>query len=101
MFTAIRYIDIVAGLSVDSNGMIVAVDSVSPTVFRIDERGELNKWFDCSDYMKEPSDIAVSGKEYYICDFKGHCVCVFSDEGRRRKLEQELIIAGGVSGDHP
>lgn len=48
----------------------MAVDSVSPTVFTISEGGELIKWFDCSDYMREPSDIAVADKEYFVCDFK-------------------------------
>jgi len=43
---------------------------VSPTVFCISETGDLIRWFDCSDYMREPSDIAVSGKEYFVCDFK-------------------------------
>jgi hypothetical protein len=57
-----RYIDIVAGLAVTSQGHIVAVDSVSPTVFVISEGGDLLRWFDCSDYMREPSDIAISGK---------------------------------------
>lgn len=79
---AIRYIDIVAGLAITNEGNIVAVDSVAPTVFVISETGELLHWFDCSEYMREPSDIAVSGKEYYICDFKGHCVIVFSEEGK-------------------
>ena len=60
-------------------GHIVAVDSVSPTVFVISEAGELMKWFDCSDYMREPSDIAISGKEYYVCDFK---VCNLSNFSR-------------------
>ena len=49
------------------------MDSVSPTVFVIDPEsssGELTRWFDCSDYMREPSDIAIRGKEYYVCDFK-------------------------------
>ena len=78
---SIRYIDIVAGLAVTQNGDIVAVDSVSPTVFRLNENGELKKWFDCSEYMREPSDIAIYGNEYYVCDFKGHCVAVFDDEG--------------------
>ncbi|OWF35593.1 brain tumor protein-like [Mizuhopecten yessoensis] len=78
---AIRYIDIVAGLAITSQGHIVAVDSVSPTVFCIAETGDLVKWFDCSDYMREPSDIAISGKEYFVCDFKGHCVVVFNDDG--------------------
>ncbi|KAJ8867329.1 hypothetical protein PR048_031130 [Dryococelus australis] len=78
---AIRYIDIVAGLAVTAQGHIVAVDSVSPTVFVISEVGDLLRWFDCSDYMREPSDIAISGKEFYVCDFKGHCVVVFSEDG--------------------
>ena len=103
---AIRYIDIVAGLAITTQGKmhswldsafvscvydlfcskhyiffskilfpysvghIVAVDSVSPTVFCIAETGDLVKWFDCSDYMREPSDIAVNAKEYFVCDFK-------------------------------
>ncbi|KAK5644293.1 hypothetical protein RI129_008138 [Pyrocoelia pectoralis] len=78
---AIRYIDIVAGLAVTAAGEIVAVDSVSPTVFVISEAGDLVRWFDCSDYMREPSDIAIHGKEFYVCDFKGHNVVVFSEEG--------------------
>lgn len=59
---AIRYIDIVAGLAVTNQGHIVAVDSVSPTVFIISEDGDLVHWFDCSDHMREPSDIAICGK---------------------------------------
>lgn len=78
---AIRYIDIVAGLAVTSKGQIVAVDSVSPTVFIISEDGELVHWFDCSDYMREPSDIAIRDNDFYVCDFKGHCVAVFKDDG--------------------
>lgn len=62
---AIRYIDIVAGLAVTNQGHIVAVDSVSPTVFIISEDGDLVHWFDCSDHMREPSDIAISG-EFYV-----------------------------------
>lgn len=101
---AIRYIDIVAGLAVTNQGHIVAVDSVSPTVFIISEDGDLVHWFDCSDHMREPSDIAISGKlslenlfltflmsfflscytgnDFYVCDFKGHCVAVFSETGQ-------------------
>lgn len=78
---AIRYIDIVAGLAVTAKGQIVAVDSVSPTVFIISEDGELVHWFDCSDYMREPSDIAIRDNDFYVCDFKGHCVAVFKDDG--------------------
>lgn len=51
-----------AGLAVTSQGHIVAVDSVTPTVFVISEGGNLLRWFDCSNYMREPSDIAISGK---------------------------------------
>lgn len=94
------YIDIVAGLAVTNKGLIVAVDSVSPTVFIISEDGNLIHWFDCSDFMREPSDIAINGEldhssqkrtlldhnlvagsDFYVCDFKGHCVAVFSEEG--------------------
>lgn len=32
--------------------------------------------------MREPSDIAVSGREFYVCDFKGHNVVVFTEEGQ-------------------
>ncbi|XP_023174459.1 E3 ubiquitin-protein ligase TRIM33 isoform X2 [Drosophila hydei] len=78
---AIRYIDIVAGLAVTAKGHIVAVDSVSPTVFVISEEGELVRWFDCSDYMREPSDIAIRDNDFYVCDFKGHCVAVFQEDG--------------------
>uniref|UniRef100_A0A6G1S6N1 Brain tumor protein n=1 Tax=Aceria tosichella TaxID=561515 RepID=A0A6G1S6N1_9ACAR len=82
----IHYIDIVAGLAITQNGLIIVVDSVSPTVYIINaETGTLNGWFDCSGHMKEPSDIAVKsdvpGNEYFICDFKGHCVVVFSEQG--------------------
>ena len=45
-----------------NEGHIVAVDSVSPTVFVISEDGELVHWFDCSDHMREPSDIAINGE---------------------------------------
>lgn len=79
---AIRYIDIVAGLAVTQQGHIVAVDSVSPTVFIISEDGDLVHWFDCSDHMREPSDIAINGNDFYVCDFKGHCVAVFSETGQ-------------------
>lgn len=45
---AIRYIDIVAGLAITRDGNIVAVDSVTPTIFVIMEHGELLRWFDCA-----------------------------------------------------
>jgi hypothetical protein len=96
---AIRYIDIVAGLAITPAGHIVAVDSVSPTVFVIAETGDLLRWFDCSEHMREPSDVAVANGEYYICDFKGHCVVVFSEEGnfmRRIGFENLTNFPNGI-----
>ncbi len=48
----------------------MAIDSVTPSVFVMSEEGDLIRWFDCSNHMKEPSDVAIHGREYYICDFK-------------------------------
>jgi len=96
---AIRYIDIVAGLAVSSQGHIVAVDSVSPTVFVISDNGDLLSWFDCSDHMREPSDLAINGKEYFVCDFKGHCVVVFNETGtflRRIGCENLTNFPNGI-----
>ncbi|THD20505.1 B-box type zinc finger protein ncl-1 [Fasciola hepatica] len=77
----IRYIDIVAGLAINQNGHIVAIDSVSPSVFVVSEEGDLIRWFDCSNHMREPSDVAIHERDYYICDFKAHCVIVFHEDG--------------------
>ncbi|CAG5120940.1 unnamed protein product [Candidula unifasciata] len=96
---AIRYIDIVAGLAITPEGNIVAVDSVSPTVFVISEAGDLIKWFDCSDFMREPSDIAVNNNEYFVCDFKffpngidisGHGDVLIGDSHGNRSLISEF-----------
>merc|ERR1712018_254644 len=77
----IRFIDIVAGLAISREGYIVAVDSVTPTIFILHENGELIKYIECSEYMTEPSDIAIFGHEYYICDFKGHSIVVMHENG--------------------
>ena len=37
---------------------------------------------ECAEYMSEPSDIAIFGKEYYICDFKGHGIVVIHEDGK-------------------
>lgn len=95
----IQYIDIVAGLAITQNGLIIVVDSVSPTVYIINgDNGILDRWFDCSSHMKEPSDIAVKsdcpGNEYFICDFKGHCVVVFSERGEYlRQIGQDGLTS--------
>ena len=62
-------------------GYIVAVDSVTPTIFILHENGALVKYIECSEYMTEPSDIAIFGSEYYICDFKGHSIVVMHENG--------------------
>uniref|UniRef100_A0A0R3NX40 Uncharacterized protein, isoform A n=1 Tax=Drosophila pseudoobscura pseudoobscura TaxID=46245 RepID=A0A0R3NX40_DROPS len=49
---SIRFMDIVTGLAVTAKGHIVAVDSVSPTVFVISEEGMLVHWFDCSVFVR-------------------------------------------------
>ena len=48
-----------AGLAIDSQGHIVAVDSVTPTIFVLKECGQLIRFHECSDFMKEPSDIGI------------------------------------------
>lgn len=59
---AIHFIEIVAGLAITNQDHIVLVDSVTPKVFTIDvDNPDSIKCFDCSKYMKEPSDIAVKG----------------------------------------
>ena len=50
----IRYIDIVAGLAINRFGMVVAVDSVTPTVFVINPNtGNRERFFDCSSKKKK------------------------------------------------
>lgn len=56
-----RYVDIVAGMTVTDDGEIVIVDSVQPSLYKLDEHGSLSTWFDCKGVMTEPSDIAVRG----------------------------------------
>lgn len=77
----IRYVDIVAGLAITNEGHIVVVDSVSPAVFVISEDSDIIRWFNCSGFVCEPSDIAISGNDFYLSDFKGHCVAVFGPNG--------------------
>ncbi|EDW32769.1 GL21455 [Drosophila persimilis] len=78
---SIRFMDIVTGLDVSTKGHIVAVDSVSPTVFVISEEGMLLHWFDCSVFVREPSDIAIRDNVFYLCDMKSHDMAVYTDSG--------------------
>ena len=66
------------------------MDSVTPTIFVILEHGELLRWFDCADYMREPSDIAVAGTDFYVCDFK---VCALTPT-----LGHNLALLGSQCG---
>ncbi|CAI6349349.1 unnamed protein product [Macrosiphum euphorbiae] len=79
----VQFIEIVAGVAVTANGHLALVDSVHPTVFvlNVNEDNGIMKWFDCASYMEEPSDIIVRDDDYYVCDFKGHSIVVFNDEG--------------------
>lgn len=61
MYLIRRYVDIVAGMTVTDDGEIVIVDSVQPSLYKLDEHGSLSTWFDCKGVMTEPSDIAVRG----------------------------------------
>lgn len=63
-----RYVDIVAGMTVTDDGEIVIVDSVQPSLYKLDEHGSLSTWFDCKGVMTEPSDIAVRGNiNLHLC----------------------------------
>lgn len=73
--------DIVSGLTTTSDRKIIVVDSVRSGVLILNEMGAVLNWFTCSPYMVEPSDIAVHNKHFYICDFKGHCICLFNAHG--------------------
>jgi len=89
---SIRFIDIVAGLAINHEGHIVAVDSVTPTIFVLSEMGELLRFHECSDFMKEPSDIGIFDRNYYVCDFKDHSVVVVSEEGKLlRKIGSDQV----------
>lgn len=89
---SIRFIDIVAGLAINHEGHIVAVDSVTPTIFVLSEGGDLVRFHECSDFMKEPSDIGIFERNYYVCDFKDHNVVVVSEEGKLlRKIGNDHV----------
>ncbi|MES1904678.1 MAG: hypothetical protein MHPSP_000820, partial [Paramarteilia canceri] len=81
----IQFIDIVASVAVntasDGSQQIIVVDSVNPTVYVISDSGDILRYIECSEYMKEPSDLAVYNGMFFICDFKGHQVVVFNEDG--------------------
>ena len=80
---AIRYIDIVAGLAITPSGHIVCSGLGFRQRCSSFQRQEISfAGSNCSEHMREPSDVAVANNEFYICDFKGHCVVVFSEDGQ-------------------
>ncbi|WAQ98973.1 NCL1-like protein [Mya arenaria] len=86
---AIRYIDIVAGLAVTSQGFIVAVDSVSPTVFGhcvvvFNEDGHFQRRIGCENITNYPNGIDISDAgDVLIGDSHGNRfhVAVFQRDG--------------------
>lgn len=112
----IQYINIVAGIAITATENIVVVDSVTPTLF-IMGNNEFLRSIDCSEFIDEPSDLAVigkvfagfeqksefffgvSGKEVYICDFKGHSIVVVDIEGnflRKFGTKQTTTFPNGI-----
>jgi tripartite motif-containing protein 2/3 len=88
----------VAGLAVSPiNADIVLVDSVTPTIFIVDENsGAMVNYIECKKLILEPSDISVSAhgdrEFYYVCDFKGHAVVVLDHLGNFvRRIGNESI----------
>ncbi|GIY77407.1 brain tumor protein [Caerostris darwini] len=77
----LHYIAIVSALASTGKNNVVVVDSLYKRVFIFSLVGDIVHSFDISQHMIEPSDIAVHCNQFYICDFKGHCVVVFSDSG--------------------
>lgn len=95
----IPYIDIVSGLCTGEDRKIIVVDSVRSGVSVLTEYGTLLYWFTCAAEMIEPSDVAIFGRHYYICDFKGHCVNVFDQHGvcvKRIAAEGSLKFPNGI-----
>lgn len=91
---ALDYIDIVSGLVITEDDHIAVVDSVKSSLFVISQFGDLHHWYDCSGHIIEPSDIAVWKREFYVCDFKGHSVAVFSEDGSFvRRIGNENITS--------
>ncbi|KAH9420616.1 hypothetical protein DERP_001044 [Dermatophagoides pteronyssinus] len=90
--------DIVSGLTTTQDRHIIVVDSVRSGLIAMNEFGDLLNWFTCSPHMMEPSDIAFHNKHFYICDFKGHNICVFNVHGVlvRRLSAKMLRFPNGI-----
>ena len=85
---SIRFVDIVAGLATTSDGMVVVVDSMKPTIFILNpDNGKQLGFLECADFMIEPSDIAIYKDDFYICDFK---VCIYPSRPSPSKKQCSL-----------
>ncbi|KAH9510548.1 hypothetical protein DERF_009070 [Dermatophagoides farinae] len=84
--------DIVSGLTTTQDRRIIVVDSVRFGLIVMDEFGRLLNCFTFSSYEMEPSDIVFHNKHFYICDFKGHNICVFDNHGVLvRRLSTKML----------
>lgn len=61
---------------------IIVVEVQPPACVVLNEDGNVSYWFSLEGVMVEPSDVVVVNQKYYISDFRGHCVCVFSSWGQ-------------------
>ena len=76
---SINYIEMIFSLNINDQNEIVALSNRS--VFRISKEGKLIMCFNCLNHVEQPSDMATHDRQYYVSDFKGHCVAVFSEKG--------------------
>ncbi|KAH9510554.1 hypothetical protein DERF_009078 [Dermatophagoides farinae] len=84
--------DIVSGLTTTQDRLIIVVDSVRSGLIVMDEFGGLINCFTFSSYAMEASDIVFHNKHFYICDFKGHNICVFDIHGVLvRRLSTKML----------
>ncbi|KAL3068945.1 hypothetical protein niasHS_015660 [Heterodera schachtii] len=80
-------IDQVTVMSVNKeNEQLVIIDNknvVHAFEFELFSQLRLTRHFSISGYVHEASDIAVFKGQYYITDYKTHCVVIYSLEGKQ------------------
>ncbi|OQV22365.1 putative Brain tumor protein [Hypsibius exemplaris] len=62
-------------------GLIVAIENQPASCVVMTQEGKVLYHFTLEKVMEEPSDVLVVNETFYICDFLGHCVCVFDCRG--------------------
>ena len=88
-------VEIVSGLTGTQDRKIIIVDSIRSEVLVMTEFGDLLYFFNCGLDVIEAGDIAVHNHHFYLCDYQGHCICVFNEVGDLvRKIGQEY--SGGL-----